>query len=209
MGFWKNLRTILNKPDILDELQERLRDTEYDLDICIRRAETNDFLWESQLERAKEETGAYRAALLAVCPSLSSTEEMKQLYHTIAPHLDEYGFELYRAAKQLTGIDVCGEFSYEDNLGMFGEMDGNQRLRYLIAAHFHAMEWSVVPGTCHEKATLLAVDTTTLEYREFEQKLYSKVLERMGFQDILAPSREPVRDAVKDRQAEQMRGDAR
>ena len=52
MGFWKNLRAILSKPDILDELaatQERLRETERELDVCIGQAETNDLLWESPI----------------------------------------------------------------------------------------------------------------------------------------------------------------
>ena len=63
---------------------------------------------------------------------------------------------------------------------MFEEANGHQLLRYLIAGHFHAVDWSIVPGTCHEAATLRDVDTAAPEYQSFERKLYKKVLEKMG-----------------------------
>lgn len=212
MGFWKNLRTILSEPDILDELastQERLRETERELDVCINQAETNDFLWEGRLEQAKQEARDYRAALLAVCPSPTSPGDMKQLYYAITPHLDKYGFELYRTAKRLTGIDVCNAFPYEDNRGMFEEADGYRLLRYLTAAHFHAVEWTVVPGTCHEKAALLTVDTTTPEYLEFERELYEGTLMHLGFQEIMHPAPAKAPELGRDGQSEIKRGGAR
>lgn len=212
MGFWKNLRAILSGPDILNELastQEKLRETERELDVCIGQAETNDLLWQSQVDQAKCEAISYRAALLAVCPSPTSPGDMKQLYHTIAPHLDKHGFELYRTAKRLTDIDVCSAFPYEDNRGMFEEADGYRLLRYLTAAYFHAVKWEIVPGTCHEKATLMEIDTAAPEYREFERELYEGALMRLGFQEILTPGQESVRETAKGRQPEQKRGDVR
>ena len=107
-------------------------------------------------------------------------EELKQLYQKNAPQLDPEGFKLYRAAVDITGFDLYGTFYYEDNCGMFEEANGHQLLRYLIADRFHAVEWSIVPGTCYEAAALREVDTTTPEYQAFELELYEKVLEQMG-----------------------------
>ena len=73
---------------------------------------------------------------------------------------------------------------------MFEEMKGPRLLRYLTAAYFHAVDWTVVPGTTYEIATLRKVDTYSQEYQAFERQLYEAVLERMGFQDILAPGQE-------------------
>lgn len=105
---------------------------------------------------------------------------MKQLYQKNAVRLDPNGFKLYFAAVDMTGVDLYSTFAYEDNRGMFEEMDGHQLLRWLIAAHFHAVDWKIVPGTCCEAATLRKVDISTPEYQVFEQKLYQKVLEKMG-----------------------------
>lgn len=135
-------------------------------------------------------TAALQAALAEFCPQISSVEEMKRLYDAISPSLDSKGFGLYHAAEQLTGIDVPSFFSYEDNRGLFEDMDGRQLLRYLTAAYFQAVDWTVVPGTTYESATLRELDTSTPEYQAFECQLYSAVLDQMGFQDILAPHQE-------------------
>ena len=78
-------------------------------------------------------------------------------------------------------------------------------MRYLTAARFGALEWTVVPGTCCESAALLDVDTSTSEYCVFEQQLYRRVLERMGFRGVLAPEQERVLPKAKDMR--QDRGD--
>ena len=72
---------------------------------------------------------------------------------------------------------------------MFEVMEGHQLLDWLIAVHFQAVEWEIIPNSTYESATLLEVDTSTPEYQAFEKQLYEKVLERMGFQDIVAPGR--------------------
>ena len=48
----------------------------------------------------------------------------------------------------------------------------------------------VVPSTTYERAALRKVDTFSPEYRAFQRELYGKALERMGFQDVLAPGQE-------------------
>ena len=133
-----------------------------------------------------------REALSEFCPRLSTPEELKRFYDTISPSMDESGFTLYRMAKELTGIDVPSCFPYEDNRGLFEVMEGHQLVSWLTAVRFQAVDWEIIPGSTYEAATLLEVDTSTQEYREFERQLYKKTLERMGFQDILAPEKEPV-----------------
>ena len=140
-----------------------------------------------------QRSAALQAALEEFCPQLSALEDMKRFYRTVSPKLDPKGFTLYHMAERMTGIDVPSFFPYEDNRGLFEEMDGRQLLRYLTAAHFRAVDWTVVPGTTYESAALREVDTSAPEYQAFERQLYEKVLERMGFQDILASNQEVSR----------------
>ena len=130
---------------------------------------------------------ALQDALEEFCPRLPTPEEMKRFYDTISPSMDAHGLTLYHTAKELTGIDVPTCFPYEDNRGLFEAMEGYQLLNWLTAVHFQAVDWEIIPGTPYERADLREVDTTTPEYQEFEKQLYKKVLERMGFEDILAP----------------------
>jgi len=96
-----------------------------------------------------------------------------------APLADPDGFQLYWAARALTGIDIPSSFHYEDNRGMFETASGHTLLRYLTALRFNAVQWAIVGGG-YERAILGAVDTTTPEYKAFEQKLYSAALERIS-----------------------------
>ena len=104
---------------------------------------------------------------------------LKEQYNQIAPLADSDGFQLYWAARALTGIDVPSSFHYEDNRGMFEAANGHTLLRYLTALRFNAVQWEIVGGS-YERAILGAVDTTTPEYKAFEQKLYSAALERIS-----------------------------
>lgn len=146
----------------------------------------------TRLRFSEKKAAALQSVLEALCPKQTSLEEMKRLYDMISPNLDASGFTLYRAAKKLTGIDIHTFFSYEDNRGMFEAMDGRQLLNCLTAARFGAVEWEIVEGTGHEKAVFREMDTSTPEYQAFEKQLYTKVLERMGFQDMLAPEQVTV-----------------
>lgn len=112
-------------------------------------------------------------------------DTLKRIYREHAPQLDPEGFQLYRAAEALTGFDLYGTFPYEDNRGLFEEMDGHQLLRWLVAGHFRAVDWTIIPGTCCEAATLREVDTTTPEYQVFERQIYEKTLEKLGVDTLL------------------------
>lgn len=120
-------------------------------------------------------------------PRLSTTEEMKRFYNAVARRLDPEGFTLHHVAERLAGVDTVSLFPYEDACGMFEAATGRELLKYLTAHCFGAVEWEVVPGTTYEKAALNEVDRSTQEYRQFESKLYKSVLERMGFDGLLAP----------------------
>ena len=130
---------------------------------------------------------ALQDALKEFCPRLSAPEELKRFYDTISPSMDASGSTLYRMAKELTGIDVPSLFPYEDNRGLFEVMEGHQLLNWLTAVRFGAVEWEIVAGTCYERAVLHKVDTSTPEYQAFQCELYRKVLDRMGFGDLLVP----------------------
>ena len=196
MGFWKNLRAVLRSPDIVAELEgeraarQQLYAALSDANNELEKMDTDVFLLERKLERTATQLDACQAAIRTLCSQPPSTEELKRIYDAIAPAQDEFGFSLYFAAKDLTGIDVPSQFPYEDNRGLFEDAKGPLLLRYLVAAQFGAVTWEIVPGTCHEKAILGTVDTSAPEYRAFEGKLYEKALEWMGFQDIIAPGQE-------------------
>lgn len=213
MGFWQSFRAALRNPDIVDELEAE-RTTRKQLSAALvsaeqdlEGAETDIFLLERKLERVTTKVDACRAAVMAFCSQPPSIVELKRIYGAIAPVQDKGGFTLYFSARKLTGIDVSSQFPYEENRGLFEGMDGHQLLRWLTAARFHAVDWTAVPGTCHEAATLWEVDTSTPEYQEFERQVYGKALERLGFKDILAPSREAVREAAKNHEHEQKGGE--
>lgn len=212
MGVWKSLRFALAHPELPWELetgQKRLARFEQELREERKRAaraKRTASVLESRLKVSRRETDKYRAALLAACPRGAPTEELKRFYGLIAPHLDQEGFALYHAAERIVGAGVSACFPYEDNRGLFEEMDGWQLLRYLTAAQFHAVRWEIVPGTCYERAVLGEVDASTPEYREFERELYTKALECAGLGKILIPEKDKQRP---EHQKSEKRGEAR
>lgn len=149
-----------------------------------------------RLRFSEKKAESLQAALDVFCPKLESLAEMMKFYELISPSLDPQGFTLYHTAEKMTGIDLYSYFAYEDSHGMFEEMNGRQLLRWLTAARFGAVEWEIVTGTCYEKALLREVDISTPEYQAFECELYRKVLDRMGFGDLLAPE-EPAKSQEK------------
>ena len=152
-----------------------------------------------QMHEAQRKMEAYRSALFSFCPKLETTEEMKRLYECVAPQMDAEGYRLYFAAKKLTGVECYRVFPYEDARGTFEQADGHQLMKYLTAYRFGAVEWSIVPGTCYESASLLPVDTSTPEYQAFERQIYQEVLRFMGFQELLSdhPAKEKQRTDMK------------
>lgn len=152
------------------------------------------------LKNTRQKMEALRAALLSFCPSLDSTEKLRQFYTSVAPQYDPEGFRLYYAAQEITGISSLHDyFPYEDARGYFEEAAGHTLLRYLTAVRFDAVEWDIVPGTTYEAATLREVDTTTPEYLAFEKQMYANALERMGFQEFLPTISDKARAQTKQR----------
>ena len=213
MGFWKNLRTVLTHPDIVNELETE-RTTRQQLSRALATAEdewgkadTDAFLLEGKLERTATQLDSCQAALRALCSRPPSNEELKRIYEAAAPVQDPHGFGLYFAAKTLTKIEISTYFPYEDNCGLFEDAKGPELLRYLIAARFGAVTWEIVPGTTHERAVLGQVDTATPEYRAFELAVYNRALEWAGFGIAYAPVRE--KQPPEHQKSEQKRGEAR
>ena len=193
MGLKDIIRAIREYPTAhadLEAVRFELRQARQELD---RSEQDRESLSLTLLEREdytdflSHKAEALQDALKEFCPRLSAPEELKRFYDTISPGLDAKGFTLYHMAKELTGIDVPSLFPYEDNRGLFEVMEGHQLMNWLTAVRFQAVEWKIVSGTCYERAVLHKVDTSTPEYRAFECELYRKVLDRMGFGDLLAP----------------------
>ena len=180
----------------LRQVQQALEKSEQDREsLSLELSEQEDYT-----DFLSHKAEALQDALNEFCPRLSTPEELKRFYDTISPSMDALGFTLYRMAKELTGIDVPSCFPYEDNRGIFEVMEGHQLLDWLTAVRFQAVEWEIIPNSTYEYATLLEVDTSTPEYQVFEKQLYEKVLERMGFRDILAPKQEV--SAIEDKATE-------
>ena len=208
MGLRDIIRAIREYPAALAELRRTQQALERSEQTCVA-------LRDEAVERADHERfltrqlAAVQTALKEFCPRLSSLEDMKRFYNTISPSVDPQGFTLYHMAEKLTGIDVSSFFPYEDNRGLLTEADGRQLLRWLTAAHFGAVDWTIVPGTTCEAAVLREVDTSTPEYQAFEKQLYEKVLERMGFQHLLTPDRDEASRVPSHPLPQPKRGDTR
>ena len=217
MGLKDVVRSIREYPTAHAELKKvrvELRQTQEALEKSNDDWESLWFTSEEQQEQIdflSHKSEALRDALDEFCPQLSTSEDLKRFYDTISPSMDAQGFTLYHMAQKLTGINVPSLFPYEDNRGMFEEMDGHQLMDWLTAVHFQAVEWEIIPGSMYESATLLDVDTSTPEYQAFEKQLYAEVLERMGFHDILAPRQElnVAKEADRPLPQKKMEGNAR
>ena len=208
MGLKDILRAIREYPTAHAELETarfELRQAQQSLEQSKQDRESLSITLREQKDYAdflSHKAEALQDALVEFCPRLSTPEEMKRFYDTISPSMDAQGFTLYHMAKELTGIDVPACFPYEDNRGMFEVMEGHQLLDWLTAVHFQAVEWEIIPNSTYESATLLEVDNSTPEYQAFGKQLYKKVLERMGFQDILAPHQEEVMELIPAKRSE-------
>lgn len=190
------VREIPSYPDSLDTARREAGYFRQELEHSEQERERLEIALREKAYRlgfAEHRAEAALAALVEFCPRLSSAEEMKRLYTAISPALDPGGFTLYRTAVKLTGLDTASAFPYEDSRGLFTEADGRQLLHYLIADLFHAVDWTIVPGTCYESASLREVDTAAPEYRAFETELYRAALTRMGFEIVLANDTEITR----------------
>ena len=217
MGLRDVIRAIREYPTAHAELEKtraELRQTKEALEKSNDDWESLWFSSEGQQETIDflaHKSEALQDALEEFCPQLSAAEDLKRFYDTISPSMDAQGHTLYHMAQKLTGIDVPSLFPYEDNRGMFEVMDGHQLMEWLTAVHFQAVEWEIIPGSMYESATLLDVDTSTPEYQAFEKQLYAEVLERMGFQDMLAPEQNQKQEPGKSlpQKTEKNRGDAR
>lgn len=133
----------------------------------------------SRLYTAEQRAEAFGEVIRIFCALAQTAEELKRIYTSISPVLDDSGFVLFHAAQDITGCRLAEEFPYEDACGCFEFMDGYEQLRYLTAFEFGAVDWESVPGTDCKKAILREVDESTPAYREFERQLYIRALDRL------------------------------
>ena len=190
----------LSRRKLWEQLYEAQRDAEVNTLSLKSEQEKNEQLFDdlmtaqhslksakADISSLRHENQMLRTAIHTAQPELHTLKDMKRYYSALAPALDADGFSLYQEAKAITGIDVCSYYPYEDNKGAFAMMKGPQLMRYLEAAYFSAVKWEIV-GHTYEKATLLPVDTTTAQYKAYEEQLYAKTLNKLGFEVVAAES---------------------
>ena len=202
--------TAANLKTVTQELEQTKQALKQSNENC-RQLNNIELTQAYQLNSVRQKSAALVSVLAEFCPKLSSLEDMKRFYDAAAPSMDPKGFTLYRTAQKMTGIDIHRVFAHEEQQGLFAGADGHLRMQYLMASHFDAIEWSAVSGTCCESAALQQIDTSSPAYCAFEKQLYRKVLDRMGFRDMLAPDQGRKQEQVKclPQKTEKSRGDAR
>lgn len=189
-----------------DDLRQRLIQSE---NYAAKLSRENDDLladisWMGMdIKSLREKTSALETALRLFCPALESTEQFYALYQAVAPSLDPDGYHLYHTAQSLTNFDLYGSFPYEDACGCFELADGYTLLSYLTACCFGSVDFSIVPGTCYEKAVSMKVNEDSHPYQDFLKKLYTQTLRELGILQEQPPAEAvqqqaaPVADAIQ------------
>ena len=179
-GLEEELAEAKNRLDWQKKRTERIRHRYDALDRqCAALINEADGL-RSRLYAAEQQAGACKGALQALCGASQTAEELKRIYGTISPFLDDSVINLFHAAQDITGFQLYEAFPYEDACGCFEFLDGFELLRYLKASEFGAVEWKPDPGTDCREAVLKEVDESSPACREFERQLYIRALERLG-----------------------------
>ena len=126
------------------------------------------------------------AAVNKLAQIASKHMEPKALYDLIAPVLDENGNSIYEAALAITGTsprDIEAFYSYESNRGLMEFSDGKKMLSLLEGMVFGELKTARIG--CYEK-TLHAEIPDTPQWREYQEKLYASMMERLGIVPIHA-----------------------
>lgn len=157
-------------------------------------------IWEDTEMFRSEEDQIYRNALVKMgllqnnqyaipakklipllCSENVSPSQAKQLYEANFKKLDAAGFKLFHAAELILGEFSEAEFYYEANRGAFECMDGFTRMKFLLVQHQEKLgnqkfgRWIIEPGCACERCTDFSMDTTTPEYQQFEEQLYTSI----------------------------------
>lgn len=189
MGLRERFDAIKKYPEVKEKLEQTQRALAESERKCVELS-----IYRKRLGEMEHQAEGFSAALAAFCPKASTIDEIRRLYGCVEPYLDPDGFVLYATAKEMTGFKFHEAFPYEDARGQFEEADGHQLMVYLLAHHFGAVDWEIIPGTCYERAVLSDVDMATVEYQAFEKELYERVLRKMGFGDLLTSEPETERE---------------
>lgn len=98
--------------------------------------------------------------------------EYKNLYSQVYTFLDKEGFNLYRTAKEISGIDIYSCFSTEDMLGYFEEANGFSLFEWLIKAKFGEIEWEQLECGPYEMASYVSYKGKETAIAEFKLRVY-------------------------------------
>lgn len=96
-------------------------------------------------------------------------------YWAIKDFMDTEGWITLQEAKKLLGDDSIGShYPYEDNHGVFDEMDGNELREWLEAIHFADITWEPVGDTYERAAEIrMVVDD---KYTAYKNQLFECVV---------------------------------
>lgn len=100
---------------------------------------------------------------IRIVPKLSDV----QLYE-LSEIIDPEGWILLYLVKELTNTNT-NDLHYEDNIGTFECLDGNQLIWWHERMAFAEAEYHLVPGTCYEKTVFKELNKTTKEYMEYKK----------------------------------------
>ena len=118
-----------------------------------------------------------------------TTENAEQIYNVLKGSLDEEGFILYKAAREILQCDVFSRFIVEDSLGWFEEADGYKLKKYAEIACFGICEYE---GDLHGAYQILKgfeMDTASPDYLAYQKALWPRAVanclqSRISFEDL-------------------------
>lgn len=131
-----------------------------------------------RLNIVRNRASAFQAAGLLLSPPVETTEDLKRLYETVAPWLDQGSRKLYQAADELSGFCRDGGSLYLDDDEISGHFN----------AYPGATEKEHGPRKVHGQTRSRPQNTDSPEYQAYERSLYRMVLQELGFQRFLSSS---------------------
>ena len=98
-----------------------------------------------------------------------------QIYEDTHYALDQDGWIELRVVSTVIPCNLYSEFSYEDNMGVFEELDGYETIFWYEKAEFGEFEYEIV-GSMHEVGTCINEYWKLPVYEEYRKKVEKKVL---------------------------------
>ena len=169
----------MKKKQLENELtlvKKQLEDLEQNYRILEDREEKFDY----EMKKLKEKVDYKEKKMQGLTDAISyliqyanlPDSEYKNLYSQLYTSFDKEGFNLYRIAKEITGVDIYSYFPTEDNLGYFEEANGFSLFEWLIKAEFGEIEWEPLECGPYEMASYVSYKGKETVIAEFKSRVY-------------------------------------